>query len=168
MEPSLYQKYNGPKQYKLEIVGESFKVSNIRKIMKNHPDNQAIATLSWDSLNEHDKKAIRVIIDGYEVGYLSRENAKLYHRMLKKLQLHEYTNFVVAANFYTKEYNMNTGIWLDFAILEKPREWQYIIDNCTAINLTKEELKKSGYMTRGCSLLVMSFLLAMVLFISQL
>jgi len=168
MNKSLYQKYEGPKQFRLDIVGESFKVSNIRKILKNHPDNQAIATLKWDILNEHDKKAIQIIIDGYEVGYLSRENAKLYHSMLKKIGLSEYTSFVVAANLITKEYNLNTGIWLDFGILLKPREWQYILDTCTDIHLSKEEIKKSGYAARGCSTFILGFSFVVFILINSL
>jgi hypothetical protein len=150
MNRSLYQKYEGPNQFRLDIVGESFKESNIQKVTKNHPDGHAVATLNWDILNENDNKAISVIIDGYEVGYLSRENARQYHKMLKNLQLNEDTKLVVDATFHQKEFTANTGIWLDFGVLLKPREWQYILDTCTDIKMTKEEIKKSGYAARGC------------------
>ena len=44
------------------------------------------ARLHYENTNPHDKKAIRVVIDGGTVGYLSREDARLFRKKIEKVR----------------------------------------------------------------------------------
>ena len=42
--------------------------------------------MHYENTNPHDKKAIRVVIDGGTVGYLTRKNARLFRKRIEKVR----------------------------------------------------------------------------------
>lgn len=72
--------------YEFEIVGESFHQPALRSIAGDHGVDAAnllkTAILIPDDKNPHDNKAVKVMIDGYHVGHLSRDDARSYRRRL--------------------------------------------------------------------------------------
>ena len=77
--------------FDFEVVGESYCQKAIERLAGEHgdqsPDLRVKAVLVPVSNNPHDDKAVRVEVDGYLVGHLSRENARSFRRRLgaKKL-----------------------------------------------------------------------------------
>lgn len=84
-------------EFDFEVVGESHYQDAIEKIAKlqeakytNNPDaeiQELTAYLIPDDNNPYDDKAVRIDIDGMQVGHLSREDARSFRRRLgaKKL-----------------------------------------------------------------------------------
>ncbi len=84
-------------EYDFEVVGESYYQPAIKKIAEqqaakytNNPEAKIeplTAYLIPDDYNQYDDKAIRVDINGMQVGHLSREDARSFRRRLgaKKL-----------------------------------------------------------------------------------
>lgn len=67
--------------FDFEIVGESNYQNNIALIGKQNPD-LITAILVPEPNNQYDTKAIRVDINGLIVGYLSKDDARSFHRRL--------------------------------------------------------------------------------------
>lgn len=88
--------YNSP--YPLEVKGESHYKENIKSICGRygrdgyHSDDHA-AFLILEDDNPEDNNAVRIEIEDRKVGYLSRENAKIYRQKLTGLNL---TNIIGA------------------------------------------------------------------------
>lgn len=76
----------GPGDFAIDVVGVSRRQDAIADIVAAH--GRSGRTLTLDALlvpedsNPHDANAIRVEIDGALVGYLSRDNARLYRESL--------------------------------------------------------------------------------------
>jgi len=79
---------DGTGEYDLEIVGESNYQKHLKRICGGYTEEghrkKVIAELHHEDDNPYDKKAVRVEIDGGTVGYLSREDARLYRKRVKK------------------------------------------------------------------------------------
>lgn len=79
----------GPGTYLLDVVGESNYQEALYEIVGEGSDESAEfyikAELHIENNNKYDKNAVRVDIDGHTVGYLSRENARLHRKELKRL-----------------------------------------------------------------------------------
>lgn len=77
-------------EYELDVVGESHRhaaLAGIRAALVSSPDDfevRAIAALEREPENRHDRNAIRVVIHGQMVGYLSRYDAEEYQVVLKR------------------------------------------------------------------------------------
>ena len=70
--------------YETEIVGESNYQANIECYCTPGDSNiELTADLILENDNPHDKNAVMVEIGGRTVGYLSRQDAKLYRKLLK-------------------------------------------------------------------------------------
>lgn len=73
-------------EYDFEVVGESHYQPALRALAGAHGDDAAqietTAVLVPDDANPHDDKAVAVLIDGRQVGHLSREDARSYRRRL--------------------------------------------------------------------------------------
>ena len=82
---------DGDKEFDQEVVGESFYQKHLTTICggvsKEKSRVSAIATVHYEDDNEHDKKAIRIDINGETVGYLSKPDALLYRKKVEKLGL---------------------------------------------------------------------------------
>lgn len=69
--------------YETEIVGESHYQANIERHCAPAATNiELTADLVLEDDNPHDKNAVRVDIGGRTVGYLSRQDAKIYRKLL--------------------------------------------------------------------------------------
>ena len=78
-------------EYEFEVVGESHYQRALQTLAGEHGDDAAellttAMVVPYDT-NKYDDKAVKVLIDGYEVGHLSRDDARSYRRRLagKKL-----------------------------------------------------------------------------------
>ncbi len=78
----------GPQTYSFDIVGESHYQQALESICGGRTDEsrekRVTATLTYEDDNPHDNNAIRVDIDGEIVGYLNRELARNYRKMMKE------------------------------------------------------------------------------------
>jgi hypothetical protein len=84
-------KIPGTGEYMFEIVGESNYQTAIASICGGVTEDGANkfteATLYLEDDNKYDNQAVRVEIEGKTVGYLSRENARLYREKLSSIGL---------------------------------------------------------------------------------
>lgn len=73
----------GSMQFGCEVVGESYRKDAIDSLMDGSEWDHAIrmdkALLRPMPENEYDKNAVAVVIEGKQVGFLSRDNAVRYH-----------------------------------------------------------------------------------------
>ena len=80
-------------EYPFEIVGESSYQENIKKFAIQRENKgcfiKVIAKIIREPTNKYDKNACRVVINGLTVGYLPRNNAESWVRLLNKLNIHE-------------------------------------------------------------------------------
>lgn len=81
----------GKSEFDVEVVGESFYADSIRAIANNsdgeHADYQGLALLVPNDLNPYDDKAVAVLIEGRQVGHLSRDEARQFRRRLSAKKL---------------------------------------------------------------------------------
>lgn len=76
----------GPGAFAVNVVGESRRQDALAAIVAKH--GRSGRTLTLDALlvpedsNSHDPNAVRVEIDGAQVGYLSRSDARLFRESL--------------------------------------------------------------------------------------
>lgn len=74
--------------FDLEVVGESNYQNSLKKISGNATETRFLpaftAILFLENNNKFDKMAVRVDIDEMTVGYLSREDAREYRKLLKR------------------------------------------------------------------------------------
>ncbi len=79
----------GDGHYDLEVVGESHYQRHLKVLTERYSkkggDRELIVKLHYENINPHDKKAIRVVIDGGTVGYLSRKDARLFRKRIERL-----------------------------------------------------------------------------------
>jgi hypothetical protein len=79
----------GDGQYDLEVVGESLYQKYLKALSdsckKNGDRKELLAKLHYENANPHDKKAIRVVINGGTVGYLSPKNARAFRKRVEKV-----------------------------------------------------------------------------------
>ena len=80
----------GDGQFQLEVVGESHYQRHLKVLSERYSakgrDRELIAKLHYENTNAHDKKAIRVVIDGGTVGYLSPADARLFRKRIEKVR----------------------------------------------------------------------------------
>jgi len=114
----------GNGQYDLEVVGESHYQRHLKVLSERYSkkggDRELIAKLHYENTSPHDKKAIRVVIDGGTVGYLSRKDARLFRKRIEKVGLE---GLVISCNveivggkragLFKKT---DFGVWLDLPI----------------------------------------------------
>ena len=114
----------GDGHYDLEVVGELHYQRHLKvlsgRYSKKGGDRELIAKLHYENTNPHDKKAIRVVINGGTVGYLSRKDARLFRKRIEKVGL---DGLVVSCNaeilggkrvgLFKKT---DFGVWLDLPI----------------------------------------------------
>lgn len=118
-------------EYDFEVVGESHYQEAIEKIAKqqaekytNNPDAKIVPLTAYlipDDHNEYDDKAVRVDINGMQVGYLSREDARSFRRRLgaKKLTGQVTTCCALITGGHIKDGNQaHYGVVLDMKPFE--------------------------------------------------
>ena len=116
----------GDGQYDLEVVGESHHQRHLNVLSERYSkkvsDRELIAKLHYENTNPHDKKAIRVVIDGGTVGYLSHKDARLLRKRIEKVKPE---GLIISCDaeimggkrvgFFKKT---DFGVWLDLPIKE--------------------------------------------------
>lgn len=73
--------------YACEVVGESHYQDALRaaaKTLERHADTPLLAVLTPEQDNPHDRNAVSVRIAGHTVGYLPRDLAPRYRRLLER------------------------------------------------------------------------------------
>jgi len=114
--------------YDLEVVGdgESNYQNKLKRICGGHTKEghrkKVTAQLHYEDDNAYDKKAIRVDVNGGIVGYLSREDARLYRKKVKKAGQEGISiscNALIIGGkktgVFTKTY---FGVWIDLPLEE--------------------------------------------------
>lgn len=85
----------GAGQYRIDVAGESFYQNNLTAICGERgiygTELEVRAQLELLDDNPYDKHAVRVTIQGLQVGHLSREDARAFRRLVRygPLSLHE-------------------------------------------------------------------------------
>jgi hypothetical protein len=73
----------------LHVVGESYRQDTLWQLVGGVCDEEVrfpiVAQLLPEPTNEYDHNAVQVLIDGQQVGYLSREDAAEYHMGVERL-----------------------------------------------------------------------------------
>lgn len=79
----------GNGHYNLEVVGELLYQKYLKHLSasckKTAGRRGLVAKLHYENANPHDKKAIRVVINGGTVGYLSRKDARLFRKRIEEV-----------------------------------------------------------------------------------
>ena len=74
--------------FDLEVVGESHYQEHLESLCGGYSikgsKQEVVAKLHYENCNTYDHNAIRVVVDGGTVGYLSREKARLYRKRIEK------------------------------------------------------------------------------------
>lgn len=92
---STIPRITGPGYFRINVAGESFYRDNLAKICGPRREEginlKAYAHLILDDENSHDKKAVRVEIQGLHIGHLPRQAARDFRRIVRygELSLHE-------------------------------------------------------------------------------
>ena len=116
----------GDGNFDQEVVGESNYQKHLKRLCGGYSKvgarTEVTAELHYENKNPYDDKAIRVDVLGKTVGYLCREDARLYRKRIKKTG-HE--GIIVSCNakiFGGKKVGVfkrtSFGIWLDLDIDE--------------------------------------------------
>jgi len=75
----------GNGKFPIKVVGESFYEDNLYSLCGSATDHMrqlaAIAVLTLEGSNPYDRNAVRVDVDGLQVGHLSREDALRFRRV---------------------------------------------------------------------------------------
>jgi hypothetical protein len=86
---------DGVGYYWVDVAGESFYPDSFAALCGDRSifgaDMKVRARLELEDSNPHDKCAVRVMINGYQVGHLSREHARAFRRLVRygPLSVHE-------------------------------------------------------------------------------
>lgn len=87
--------------YHVDVAGESFYDDSFKELCGERTiegiRKEMTAQLELCDDNPHDKRAVRVTIQGYPVGHLSREDARAFRRLVRYGSLAEHEVFECAA-----------------------------------------------------------------------
>jgi hypothetical protein len=150
----------GDGDFDLEVVGESFYQENLVKIAGPIDSNTLFqydeekdkeieverklyqAALIPEPANKHDKNAVKVVVQNLQVGYLSREEASNYKKILTALRLPLDTVVVVDAHIVGGYGNkQNYGVYLDFSASPAVAEQLKSISKEQAADATKKNMR---------------------------
>jgi hypothetical protein len=91
----------GREQFQINVAGESFYPDAFAALVGARTrDGIAFPTraqLTLDDENPYDRNAVKVMVDGHQVGHLPREAAKAFRRTVRYGELAEYETFECAA-----------------------------------------------------------------------
>lgn len=101
MKKSKIPFIKGRNQFYIDVAGESFYPDSFAALCGARTRDgialPARAQLTLDDENIHDKNAVKVTVDGYQVGHLPREAAKAFRRSVRYGALSEHEVFECAA-----------------------------------------------------------------------
>jgi hypothetical protein len=111
--PEALPQWQESGEFNQEVAGESFYEIQIKKVVeKVGLDASCTAVLELEENNEHDKNAVAVIIEGYQVGYLPRAKAKKFRNGCRIRNIQQYSACKAKLFGGTKS-RPNIGVWLD-------------------------------------------------------
>jgi hypothetical protein len=91
----------GRDQFQINVAGESFYPDSFAALVGARTRDgiafPARAQLTLDDENPHDRNAVKVTVDGHQVGHLPREAAKAFRRTVRYGELAEHETFECAA-----------------------------------------------------------------------
>lgn len=91
----------GREQFQINVAGESFYPDSFAVLVGARTRDgiafPARAQLTLDDENVHDRNAVKVTVDGHQVGHLPREAAKAFRRTVRYGELAEHETFECAA-----------------------------------------------------------------------
>lgn len=92
---------SGPLKYRVDVAGESFYKQSFFELCGERTLEgvriNATAKLHLQDDNPYDRVAVAVTIDGYQVGHLSRDNARAFRRIVRYGNLSLFEVFECAA-----------------------------------------------------------------------
>jgi hypothetical protein len=118
----------GTGTYDLEVTGESFYQDNFELLCGERTERgemkEVIASLVLEDDNKFDRgNAVRVEIEGKQVGYLNKKVARVYRSTMKehgKLNSIVTCNALIKGGWKRKNGNIgNYGVWLDIPFEEE-------------------------------------------------
>ena len=81
---------DGDGHFDLEVVEVSHYQRHLKilseRYSKKSTDRQLIARLHYENTNPHDENAVRIVIDGGTVGYLTRKDARKLRERIEKVR----------------------------------------------------------------------------------
>ncbi len=115
----------GNREFALPVVGESHYQDALESICgprtRESVEQEHTATLILEDENQFDRNAVRVEIQGKQVGYLSREVAKLYRQQIKaggKPRARGECQAVIKGGWDRDGKKGSYGVWLDIPVEE--------------------------------------------------
>lgn len=118
---------NGTGEYDFDIVGESHYKDALQRIAgKKTEERMAVeksAVVVHEPSNPHDRNAVMVLIDGYVVGYFSRDSARRHLRKLKMLGISSTTplsaNAMIVGGWKDRHSEGSYGVKLDIQLSDE-------------------------------------------------
>lgn len=87
-------------EFLYDVVGTSHYQRTLKSLVGDHGDRESKqifrATITPESDNPHDPKAVRIDIDGNEVGYMARDDARSFRRRLGAKKMTDRVTFCSA------------------------------------------------------------------------
>jgi len=78
----------GDGHYKLKVITEPYHQNYLKSLCGGYSikgsKQEVVAKLHYDNYNQNDKNAIRVVVNGGAVGYLSPKQARLYRKRIEE------------------------------------------------------------------------------------
>lgn len=78
----------GDGQYQLKVIAEPCYQNYLKSLCGGYSikgrKQEVVAKLHYDNCNPNDKNAIRIVVNGGTVGYLSPRHARLYRKRIEK------------------------------------------------------------------------------------
>jgi hypothetical protein len=113
-KPRRFGRIRADGSYAIEVVGESHYLDNLRSIAgRGEVRLECAALLVPDDDNRHDKNAVKVIIQGKQVGHLSRKLAREYRAKMAEQGMGDVVAEVPAIIVGGGKDKPNLGVWLD-------------------------------------------------------
>jgi len=100
-QPAVIPRISGPDKFAFEVMGESYYLKSFERLFGPRQargiDEERTAHLVLDDANPHDNQAVRVEIEGHQVGHLSRADARQFRAAVIAGGLIQYRRFSCAA-----------------------------------------------------------------------
>lgn len=99
----------------IEVVGESFYREALRELARSHGAGRSLAaTLVCDPANPYDRNAVKVMIEGQQVGHLPRELAALVAEPIAELEAaHEEVTSTAQLRGSDPDFGLGVVLYLD-------------------------------------------------------
>jgi hypothetical protein len=82
--------------WEIDVVGESFHLAELVALLERYPARECVAIVRREPANKYDNQAVEVLIDGVQVGHLSREDARDYQPRLRSWEKKGHAMWAIA------------------------------------------------------------------------